>query len=312
VCVGDPDGHVVCRCQGELWDCSKYPEKCEENQPPTTATAPPVSPMPQGGGTYRCETSSAGPLLGAASAFNVFVLGDLDKSGSDTEGRMAVGGNAKLAGYSVGTALTNSNGARDDLIVGGNLTFNGGTVPNGNAAYGVSASLSGVSFPNGSARQAKPLNFAGAGAELKQTSAKLAAMAPNGSTFTAFSQVQLKGSAAQVNVFKVDGAALSSASSLSVAAPAGSTVIVNVGGADVQMSSVGYSISGTDRQRVLFNFHQATTLHFEGVGLEGSVLAPHAKVEFSNGNINGVLAAGSLSGPGENHEHPFDGCAPAL
>jgi choice-of-anchor A domain-containing protein len=63
---------------------------------------------------------------------------------------------------------------------------------------------------------------------------------------------------------------------------------------------------------VLFNFYQATTLRFEGVGIEGSVLAPNAKVEFSNGNINGVLAVGSLAGPGENHEHPFDGCAPVL
>jgi choice-of-anchor A domain-containing protein len=253
-----------------------------------------------------------GPLLGEASAFNVFVLGDLDKSGSDTEGRIAVAGNAKLSGYSVGTALPNSKGTRDDLIVGGNLTFDSGAVPNGNAAYGGSASLSGVAFPNGSARQGSPLDFATAGVELKQISAKLAGLAPSGATAAGGTQLQLMGTSTQVNVFEVDGATLSSASSLQITAPSGSTVIVNVTGADVQMSSMGYSISGTDRQRVLFNFHQATTLRFEGVGIEGSVLAPLAAVDFSNGNINGVMAVGALTGPGENHEHPFDGCTPAF
>ncbi len=59
--------------------------------------------------------------LGPASDFNVFVLGDIEQNDVDTEGRMAAGGNVTLSDYGVGVELTNSNGTRNDLIVGGNL-----------------------------------------------------------------------------------------------------------------------------------------------------------------------------------------------
>jgi len=242
--------------------------------------------------------------------FNVFVLGDLDKSGSDTEGRMAVGGNAKLSGYAVGTGLPNSNGTRDDLVVGGSLTFSAGSVPNGNAVYGLSADVSGVSLPNGTVRQDMPVDFVTAASQLKAISAKLGALAANGTTTVTGGMVSLTGNDPQLDVFAVKGADLSGANALSISAPAGATVIINVSGSAVQLSSMGFSTAGTDRQKVLFNFPAATSLLLEGVGLEGSLLAPLAQVDFANGANNGVIVAGSLSGPGENHEHPFDGCTP--
>ena len=42
VCVGDPDGKIVCGCS-DLWDCSKNPKKCEQD-----------FPVPPGGSGWEC------------------------------------------------------------------------------------------------------------------------------------------------------------------------------------------------------------------------------------------------------------------
>ena len=42
VCWGDPDKGTICKCTG-LWDCSKNPDKCEQDKP-----------VPPGGGSWTC------------------------------------------------------------------------------------------------------------------------------------------------------------------------------------------------------------------------------------------------------------------
>src|SRR5206468_696104 len=69
----------------------------------------------------------------------------------------------------------------------------------------------------------------------------------------------------------------------------------------------GISIVGTDKQHVLFNFPQATTLNTNGIGINGSLLAPLAAVNFASGNIDGTLIAQSVSNNGEAHNLPFQG-----
>src|SRR2546423_11957291 len=64
--------------------------------------------------------------LGVANDFGAFVLHDANLFFSDVQGRLAVGGNATITGYAVGDQLSNSNGNRDDLVVGGNLDFSNG------------------------------------------------------------------------------------------------------------------------------------------------------------------------------------------
>ena len=62
---------------------------------------------------------------------NTLVFGDFISDaagGSDTGGRLFIGGNADLNAYSVGDQLEQSNGDRDDLVVGGTLTYKSGTV----------------------------------------------------------------------------------------------------------------------------------------------------------------------------------------
>src|SRR5215472_6971420 len=63
----------------------------------------------------RTLMSVTGNALGVAGAFNVFVLGQVTQSYTDSEGRVAAGGNVSLTGYGIGSALSNSAGQRDDL-----------------------------------------------------------------------------------------------------------------------------------------------------------------------------------------------------
>ncbi|MDP3683749.1 MAG: choice-of-anchor A family protein, partial [Ignavibacteria bacterium] len=71
--------------------------------------------------------------LGAASAFNLFVIDTLIQPSSDTEGKIAVGGYADLRNYSVGDKLPANSG--DVLVVGNHLTFFSGRVYNGRTTY---------------------------------------------------------------------------------------------------------------------------------------------------------------------------------
>ena len=96
--------------------------------------------LANGSYTFSALETAFGPL-GVAGGFNVFVFGNDSQSGTDTQGRVAAGGNATFSNYSEGSSLTNSHGTRDEFIAGGNLSFSSGTVANGNVVYGGTANL---------------------------------------------------------------------------------------------------------------------------------------------------------------------------
>ena len=97
---------------------------------------------------------------------------------------------------------------------------------------------------------------------------------------------------------------------LTIKAPAGSTVVINVDGATNKMTNFGTTITGTTRQRVLYNFSEARTLSISSVAVQGTVLAPFAAVTFSNGSIDGTLIGASINGSGQSHLSLFQGCIP--
>src|SRR5262245_7298208 len=179
--------------------------------------------------------------LGVANDYSAFVLHDANLFFSDVQGRLAIGGNAKITGYAVGDQLTNSNGTRDDLIVGGNLDFSNGQVFNGNAVFGGTGTIAAnVGHPHGNFRQQSTvLDFSQAETELKALSDQYAAMPATGSVVNSFGTIILNGHAGQ-NVFNVSASMLWSAVDLRINAPAGATVIVNVTGANARMQFMGY------------------------------------------------------------------------
>jgi len=252
--------------------------------------------------TATTATTCSTMPLGAATPFNVFVTGDASLQGSDSQGALAVGGAATLRDYSVGATLPNSNGTRDVLIVGGNLTFTNGSVQNGNAVYGGSGTLINVIFPQGGrARQGSVLDFRAAASQLGNLSAYYATLTPNGTTSVQNGALTLSGSSTTLNVFTVSGTAVAGARSVTINAPASSTVLVNIDGTTGGFTNASFTLNGVDASHVLYNFPQAMTLTLQQVAIQGSILAPSAAIDFTAGVINGTLVGASLSGGGQSN-----------
>jgi choice-of-anchor A domain-containing protein len=280
---------------------SRTPTRTPTPAPTNTATRTPT----------RTPTPSTACLpLGPAADFNLFALGTINTSSASTGGRMAGGGNITLASYNIGDDLTNSNGSRDDLIGGTNISFNGGQVANGNAVYVGTGTFSNVRFRHGSPRQGSVLDFAAAGQYVRNASTAWAGLATNGTVTWQSNQYTLTGSNPSLNVFNISGANLARATRLTINAPAGATVLVNVDGSSVSLQNFGITVNGTVREKVLYNFAQATSLSISGLGLNGSLLAPRAAHNFVSGQINGNVVVATFSGSGTINNRLFTGCLP--
>ncbi|MBE9229877.1 choice-of-anchor A family protein [Phormidium sp. LEGE 05292] len=262
--------------------------------------------------TIGISTQATAASLGVASDYNVFTLGNYNQVSTDVEGKLAVGGNATFTGgFAVGSKL--SSGSSNVLVTGGNLTLNNGQVNNGNTVYGGTANVSGVGFPNGTLSKGNPIDFNAAGTYLKDLSSHLAGLTPTGSTTVqSWGGINLLGNSSSLNIFNLSGTALSKTNYFELNANNSSTVVVNVSGKDVSMKNFGFNLMNTSKQKVIYNFYEATSLDISGIGIEGSILAPLAAVNFNNGQINGNLIAGSLTGTGESHNYLFNGTLPDM
>ncbi len=249
------------------------------------------------------DNPSTSPL-GVAAGYNVFVVNNDAQQYTDAEGRVAVGGNATFTGYSVGANLQNSNGTQNSLVVGGAINFSNGQVNAGNVVYGTTGNFHSFGVPNGTTSQGAPIDFAAADQQLLQGSAAAAALPANGTAVNQWGGLYLTGTNAGLNVFQVSASTLSSVWGVNVTVPSGSTVLINVTGASARLQYMGINLSGVSSQQVLFNFPTATSLTLQGIGVPGSILAPLAAVNFSNGQVNGTLVAGSLTGGGQANLSP--------
>jgi choice-of-anchor A domain-containing protein/RHS repeat-associated protein len=238
--------------------------------------------------------------------FSELVFGNDTRSYTDVQGRVAVGGTGTFTGFSVGTSLTDSDGTRDDLIVGGNLSYTNGQVFNGNVRSGGTATLSSWGHPNGGYIAGNPLDFTDLKAQAVGTSSYLAGLSATNSSAFQYGTLTLTGTKS-VSVINVSGSQLATANSINLSAPSGGILVINVSGTADKMQYAGMNLSGTTNANVIWNFYEATTLTIAGIGVKGTVLAPSATVSFSNGNIDGSLIANNVSGSGEIHYHLYAG-----
>ncbi len=250
--------------------------------------------------------------FGVAKDFNLFVLEDLFQPSSDTEGKVAVGRNAFFANYSIGDKLPNSNGTEDVLIVGKDLTFLSGRVYNGNVVYGDTTNLpvSTVSVDEGTIRKDSVIDFNAAAAFLNGLSNTLAGYQVNGTDTMQWGGIFMNGTNPFINVFNISGSDLSVANNVEIRTPAGAVAIVNVSGNNVVWSG-GQSLFGTDKQNVIFNFFEADSLKLQWIGIQGSILAPKAHVNFVSGVQEGQMICKSLVGMGQFNLAQFIGNIPA-
>ncbi len=274
---------------------------------------------------FTAESQAYRLDFGAAGAFDAFIFGDMDAAQSDVEGRLAVGGNLTLNNYAIGKLLDNSHGTRDDLVVGGDLTFHNGRVYNGNARSGGVVTLDNtVGFystspasPNGAYISGNSLDFNSIEQQLKQSSLRWSNLAATAvSDMNNYGQLTLRGANLDVNVFSITADELARTNKFTLDIPIQSHALINVSGTSVNLSgfgfyrSVGNSIvrildndansairhDGTLTQKVLFNLFQATNLGINGIGIKGSILAPLADSVFYDGHIDGQLIVNSLRG----------------
>lgn len=247
--------------------------------------------------------------LGAAKDYNLFVIEDATQPSSDTQGKVAVGRDAKFSTYSVGDQLSSNSG--DVLIVGRDLTYTSGAVYNGNIVYSHSTNLpiSAVSITGGTLRKDAPINFTAAKASLQTLSTTLSSYTVNGTTAFQWGGLTLTGTDPYLNVFSVSGTNLSSANNVEINAPNGSAVLINISGTTVSWTG-GLVVNGTAITNVLYNFYQATSLTIQGIDVKGSILAPFASVNFVSGVQNGQMICLSLTGMGQFNYAPFGGYIP--
>ncbi|MEI8017420.1 MAG: collagen-binding domain-containing protein [Schlesneria sp.] len=265
--------------------------------------------------------------LGPASGYNEFVLGDSTRSNSDTQGRVAVGGNLTLTSMSIATQVSSGN----NLLVGGNLTQTYGSV-NGAAEIAGKATLTGTaagatyhvdnlagsSTNNGASIIANsglsPTFFSDAAASLKAESTYLGGLAATATPLIQYGALNFNAGSSSLAIFHVTASQLATANSgLNFNSNvANTTFVIDVDkdGTAFSIPNTGTSFGGTnpsDVGHVLYNFYDTpsgnNTITLSSV--RGSVLAAFAHVDFNSGGFNGQLIAGSLTGTGESHTYDF-------
>jgi choice-of-anchor A domain-containing protein len=227
-------------------------------------------------------TQAGAVSLGPAAEYNVFVLGDYNQTGPDTEGKLAVGGDASFTdGFAVGMLLRGE-GNGEVMVVGGDTTLSNGKVY-GDATFGGNQAIaSNVGFEildtnnqvirQGNITQGKPIDFAAAGQHLRTLSASLNAQAQavtttkevreewgnrfttiiGNNTKTLFEQygtsllTTMEGSDSKLNIFNISADELANTKYFNILAPEDSTVLINVTGEVVSMSGFGFFFNGED------------------------------------------------------------------
>ena len=256
-------------------------------------------------------TVSSTAHAATAADYNLFVLGNMTSQGSDVEGKVAVRGDANLQGYSV--ALNAKGG--DALVVGGTFTGGnwGGTV-HGNVVAGGKVSTQNWSVEGTSTGGATslPVDFAAESSRLSWLATELASYATNGKTEQKWGQMFFTGADSKLNVFTVTTDQLASSNTFHFDVTSGSQVLLNVAGSNASMKYAGFDLKGVDNSKILYNFYQASTLSFDGIGVQGSVLAAGAAYKGGYGNVDGQMIVGSYDGPTQINSHMYGGTLLAL
>ncbi|THD57922.1 choice-of-anchor A family protein [Phenylobacterium sp.] len=233
-------------------------------------------------------------LADQAQDYNLFVLGNMNMSSSDVEGRVAVGGNATLGSYSVGA---DASASTVNLVVGGNLTAHGGSTKGGTIVGGTTNYQNWSTAGLQPAGTALPVNFAAEATRLGQVSTLLSNYTPNGTVYVPpwGGQYTLTGASSGLSVFDISGSQLSHTNTLTINLTPGTFAVINVNGTADSFSNAGITINGGNASDVLWNFSDATTLSFSGISMQGSVLAPDAAYLGGWGQLNGELIVNSFS-----------------
>ena len=227
--------------------------------------------------------------IGGASLYS---LGNFNSFANSVAGSVVVAGNMNATSYSINGTNKDAYGANGySLVVGGNLSYVGGSINNGSYYVGGNSTTFATGLSSATKATTSPVSFADTSAALKTTSANLANVAANATSKVQYGGLTLTGNSSNVQVFDLTAATLASVnyfkfSNLTV----DDSLILNISGKNVVLTG-GYDAFSS--YNVLYNFYEASTVTLNGVNLVGGVLAPLATVS-GGGKITGEAVVGNF------------------
>ncbi|MYM30749.1 choice-of-anchor A family protein [Duganella sp. CY15W] len=239
-------------------------------------------------GSAQAGVLDLSSMVGGA---NVFSFTDFSAPSADVEGAIVAAGNVSLSSYTVNLKNKDAYG-HYALIAGGNLTFKGGDILNGDTYVGGKSKISNATTASAVKGGTAPVKFATVESNLTQTSKSLSSLSSTSSAQQKWGGVYITGSNKSVEVINLDSSWLKNSTYYDISGMAkGATLIVNVKGSSALLQG-GYQ--AFDGYNVLFNFSDATALNI-ATGANVSLLAPNARVNGGSGVINGNVIVDSWS-----------------
>lgn len=279
-----------------------------------------------------------------ADGFGVYVCEDFHGVNSDSQGAVAIGGDAFFRNYGIASLADNGNGV--GLTVGGNLDGKNSQVFFGLAEAGTCDQVGGgqtdhdYSFNVIDSPLTCHVNDAGPDCTNRcEVADYLSGLNAQHCTITVqpwgHVDIAVSGDAAvcDLNLDTVKSHFSPWVwnhwiSGITLSGNYPSTVIINVtGGADIWGKNGQFMLQGVDASAVVWNFgcnnaqcddhedqHGVPTnpLHISNVGVKGALLAPDCNVDFNNAHIDGQYIVDGHKGTGEFHDFLFTGdiCPP--
>lgn len=280
--------------------------------------------------TIAANASAISIDLGPATGYNLFIKENFYQPGADSQGKIAIGGNANIGQFDVAVNYepntwrdgkqfwTEPGKYSDVLVVGGDLTtanYAWGNIK-GNLVLG--GELTAGSSKNsvlGSTTKGNPIDFNSAFAYFTQLSNDLAALGDtNKIDFKYNNWLMLNGTSdSDLYIANITGKMLGDATDMT--APGldpNDTLVVNVSGKNVNFDSLNYGTRESfaalnmSASHIIYNFFEAENITFSG-GIKGNILAPNANFNFLHGDLSGQVIAKSWTGGWGAQANLWDG-----
>lgn len=268
--------------------------------------------------------------LGPATGYNLFIKENFAQPGADSQGKIAIGGNANIGQYDVGVNYepntwrdgkqfwTEPGKYSDVLVVGGDLTTTQWAWGNikGNLVLG--GKLTEGSSKNavlGSTTKATPIDFNTAFTQFAALSQELASQSNTGGLDFKYNNWLILDGASSNDIYvtNITGKMLANATDLTAKGlDSNDTLIINVSGKNINFDSLNYgkreSFDALDMSasNILYNFFEAENITFSG-GIKGNILAPNANFTFLQGDLSGQVIAKSWTGGWGAQANLWDG-----
>lgn len=276
--------------------------------------------------SFSCLAFAQGPVQ--ATDYLVFSTGSIQYSGSDFQGLTGALANVDLSHFQIqehrtphgvnliaGKNVSLRSGAFENggIEAGGNLHIQNAFV-NGPLTYGGKLSVSSASI-NGSQRQARVsdvTNLLPVAQFYLNQSLKLGDLPANSQSQNEGGELLLNAAPTGVAVFSLDADSIRGLKSIFISAEPCTQVVINIHGQSAALQDFDIElVNGMTPNQVLFNFPDAYHLGLsaagsQAYGIPGTVLAPQAETDFSNGRVTGGLYVGDLYGNGQVNSGAFD------